>query len=377
MLKALRDVNLPKFLEQDLPLFDNIIQDLFPGVEKPDSVNKKLMDQVIETCKELNYQPTVGFLAKITQLYDTTIVRHGLMLVGPTGGGKTANYYALAHAQTAIRHEETFERTHYHKLNPKSILQSQMYGDFDPATTEWEDGILAKIMQDCSKDESPDKHWVVFDGPVDAIWIENMNTVLDDNKKLCLNSGQIIQLTERMTMMFEVEDLAAASPATVSRCGMVYMEPNVIGNEALIKSWIIKNCPDTFAKSKKLIPTLDGYFKKYVNEMIKFMRRNVIEPVVTVDNNLVQSLCRILDCYFADYFETEVRKITGEMIEELEESMEKYFCFAVIWSICVTTNADGREKLSKKFRSMMSDKVQFPAEGSIFDYAFNFNKKEW
>lgn len=66
MLKALRDVNLPKFLEQDLPLFDNIIQDLFPGVEKPDSVNKKLMDQVMLSCKELNYQPTQGFLSKIT-----------------------------------------------------------------------------------------------------------------------------------------------------------------------------------------------------------------------------------------------------------------------------------------------------------------------
>uniref|UniRef100_A0A6I8P5E1 Dynein axonemal heavy chain 1 n=1 Tax=Ornithorhynchus anatinus TaxID=9258 RepID=A0A6I8P5E1_ORNAN len=224
-LRAIRDVNVPKFLMEDLKLFSGIVSDLFPKI-KEEEVDYGILETAIRknTCSCLS----LGFLTKCIQLYETTVVRHGLMLVGPAGSGKS---------QASIG-GDLYEAVQYYILNPKSITMGQLYGEFDLLTHEWTDGIFSTLIRAGALSRDCDKKWYMFDGPVDAIWIENMNTVLDDNKKLCLSSGEIIKLTEAMTLMFEVQDLAVASPATVSRCGMVYLEPSLLGLSPFTECWL-------------------------------------------------------------------------------------------------------------------------------------------
>ena len=378
LLRALRDVNVPKFLKDDLPLFENIMLDLFPGIKKPEANYGGLFKSLENSSAHFNVQPVDIFITKIIQLYDTIQVRHGLMLVGPTGGGKTMNYRVLQHAMSALAGQDNFTKVHVDCLNPKSITMDQLYGFVDPQTTEWQDGVLAKLVVECTKDSSPDLHWVYFDGPVDALWIENMNTVLDDNKKLCLNSGQIITLTSRMTMMFEVEDLSVASPATVSRCGMVYMEPGSLTLAPLVKSWI-NSVPPRIRETKSITDKLQNLFDKYLDDSCYYMRKNLPEPVKTVDNNIAQSIFRIIDCYFSPYVENEIKKISKEELNNLDSMINQLFFFGLVWAVGVTTTLDGRIKFDKWVRENVLSKLgfEFPAERLVYDYKFNVETKEW
>jgi dynein heavy chain len=104
-------------------------------------------------------------------------------VVGPTGGGKSTNIRVLCNALSKLKASgqigERYESTKIFHLNPKSIRMGQLYGEFDLNTHEWQDGILCIIIRMCIKNDNSDLKWILFDGPVDAIWIENMNTVMN------------------------------------------------------------------------------------------------------------------------------------------------------------------------------------------------------
>jgi dynein heavy chain len=244
-------------------------------------------------------------MAKVIQLFETFVVRFGVMLVGFTGSGKTTCYEILKHVMTYERvkpnpnPDDVFQKVTYQVLNPKAISMGELYGQVDLATQEWTDGLASKLMRDGAAGTSEDREWTVFDGPVDALWIENMNTVLDDNMTLCLANGQRIKLRPEMRMLFEVNDLRVASPATVSRCGMVYLTQEELGWVPFVKTWLQvrfdttdPRCPLTEANKDFLWEQFEGTVDIGLDKVRAFP---LVEPIKTDNLQLVRSMCNIFE----------------------------------------------------------------------------------
>ena len=105
----------------------------------------------------------------------------------------------------------------------KGVTRNELYGYISMATREWKDGLLSKVMRDLGQIDDEKPKWMILDGDLDANWIENMNSVMDDNRLLTLASNERIRLLGNMKLLFEIRDLLYASPATVTRAGVLFI----------------------------------------------------------------------------------------------------------------------------------------------------------
>jgi len=150
--------------------------------------------------------------------------------------------------------------------------------------------------------------WITLDGDVDAVWVENMNSVMDDNKLLTLINGDRIRLERFCKLLFEVYDLQYASPATISRCGMVYVDPKNLGYAPFFEKWMSK-FNEKKEKYEVLIETFNELFQKYIPPLINLIFDGITEEEVgkplaqslkRTDLNMVQQLTKLIDSMLVD-----------------------------------------------------------------------------
>ncbi|KAI8916282.1 dynein heavy chain and region D6 of dynein motor-domain-containing protein [Gorgonomyces haynaldii] len=377
LMRALRDMNLPKFVFEDVPLFLGLISDLFPGLDCPRVRYPNFNDAVEDVLREGKYIIVPEQVDKVVQVYETMLTRHTTMLVGPAGGGKSVVIDTLSKAQSKLGIQ-----TKLYVLNAKAVTVAELYGVLDPVTRDWTDGLLSNIFREVNRPigEKKERKYIVFDGDVDAVWVENMNSVMDDNRLLTLPNGERIRLQKHAALLFEVGDLQYASPATVSRCGMVYLDPKSLGYKPHFQKWVNSR------SSKAEFDIITTMFNKFVPPLIEYIMEGTFEgfmseplkrviPVTPLA--MVSQMCSLMEVQIND------AKLNGQ-----DNVLEAIFIQTLTWSLGASLIQEDRIKFSNALKKLaelpfsnMSGNIppgQLPGvDQSMYDYHFDLEELKW
>uniref|UniRef100_A0A6P7FV51 Dynein heavy chain 10, axonemal-like n=1 Tax=Diabrotica virgifera virgifera TaxID=50390 RepID=A0A6P7FV51_DIAVI len=323
---------------------------------------------------------------KVVQLYETMMTRHSTMVIGPTGGGKTVVIQALAKAQTHLG-----LITKLRVLNPKACSVIELYGILDPTTRDWTDGLLSNIFREINKPtDKEERRYIVFDGDVDALWIENMNSVMDDNKLLTLANGERIRLqTPICALLFEMGDLQYASPATVSRAGMVYVDPKNVGYQPYWDKWVKSR---TWEAEREAMLEL---YEKFIPELLAYILEGVlgtrqVDPLKTVipqtGLNMITQMCCMIDSIYP-----QKADVNADQNAEVDMDL-----LQAIFVTCIYNSAGAAlvDSCRKDFDDYMKSKISFlitednpeqpcdlrhtpTAFPTYYDYFLDINKRCW
>lgn len=352
IVQSIRETIAPKLIKTDVDIMLSIEAESFPGVQYLPASLKELRAAIQSIASDRHLVMNDTYMTKILQLFQIQTIHHGVMMVGDSGTGKSAAWKVLLQALQQVEGVEGV----CHVIDSKVMSKEALYGNLDSTTREWTDGLFTSILRkivDNIRGEESKRHWIVFDGDVDPEWVENLNSVLDDNKLLTLPNGERLNLPPNVRIMFEVETLKYATLATVSRCGMVWFSDDTVTPIMMVEHYLDtlrqvaledldedavaagQNAARTLAIQEQVADLLRAYLltDNFIQKALENAsgHNHIMEYTVT---RVLNTLFSLLNKCVRDIIEYNAQHSDFPLDpEQVESYLSKKLLLALVWSL--------------------------------------------
>ncbi|GIY28883.1 cytoplasmic dynein 2 heavy chain 1 [Caerostris darwini] len=305
VVHSLRTNTLSKLTYTDSCRFDALIHDLFPGVQFRNIDYEQLAEAVKNSMAQMKLVYSESQVKKVLELYEQLQQRMGVVVVGPSGSGKSTLWKLLMKALILLG-----QQVKCYIVNPKAIPKPQLLGYIDLDTREWHDGVLTFSSRQVIKEQDDVSSWIICDGDIDPEWIESLNSVLDDNRLLTMPSGERIQFGSNVNFLFETHDLSCASPATISRMGIIFLSNEDVNVKSLVTAWLLQQDENNRLTIETFI---EDYFYKALDWVLK-QNDFVLETSVT--GTIINGLSHLKDSKNMSQFAVNLSRGLGSNLKK-------------------------------------------------------------
>ena len=395
IVQSIRETIAPKLIREDVETMKRVEEEAFPGIRYVSADLQKLEDAIKTTAAESNLVINDTWMTKILQLYQIQGIHHGVMMVGDSGSGKSAIWKVLINALQRLEGTEGI----WHIIDSKVMSKEALYGNLDSTTREWTDGLFTSILRkivDNLRGEDSKRHWIVFDGDVDPEWVENLNSVLDDNKLLTLPNGERLSLPPNVRILFEVETLKYATLATVSRCGMVWFNDDTVTSDMLVSNYlqVLRNTAfdevdedsagQTSAKALALQEQVATLLQHYLgterlleNALLEAQKYSHIMQFTEIRAlntlfSLLNKSCRTIMEYNAQHEDFTLEPA------QVESFTSKKMLLALVWALVGDCPIRDRRAFGEHIAGLTTfDTPVLSESSSLIDYDVSLPRAEW
>ncbi|XP_060567478.1 dynein axonemal heavy chain 5-like [Ruditapes philippinarum] len=417
--QTIEEIMAPRLTGETMQIFKNIVKDTFAAL--PDSppvigtISARTrgfdIDQALENkAKERGLIPHKPWLSKCNQLYNLSSIHHGLIVAGPPGAGKSTCIQTLIDALSSApkanlsrvssgsKGSSSSEKMHkLIRINPLVVDESDLMFGYLTPSNDWVDGIFTNACKKANRNLS--KTWLCLDGPLNTGWADNFNSVLNSDKVLHLRNGDKLFLSDNINIIFETARLPEASPATVARCGILYIDKDVVGWKPIAKSWLDSRTPQEIhekdeAKSIRLsyrgtpvsstkfnttptddsVEAIDNAIReKTVEGVLQRAFQKTLDPVINFVLNDAKPRLKLSE---VGMFKTCLGLLAAMLADNIEIGgelhIERLYLFCLIWTFGGLLDANDRKSFSDLLKNTFNSvRTYLPDDDRdicVFDY---------